>query len=171
MNQLAEVPFGTNRNVWAGYAQSANDRLGTFTLVVENTGDKTLNFVAKKYDGTTAPSGFVPIGTAMTIVPGGSQTQTYTIVDKKLGFFGSGNTATDLSGTAASTKARLSIVIPSKSSLTGAQIDIVTSGHRGWGYDEGFDKRTTSKKWGPAPDFPSEPLPSGGGGYTGGGNI
>lgn len=171
MNQLAEVPFGINRNVFAGYAQSANDRLGTFTLVVENTGSNTLNFIAKKHDGTTSPSGFAPIGTAMTIVPGGVLSQTYSITDKRLGFFGSGNTATDLSGSAASTKARLSVVIPGKASLSGAQIDIVTSGRKGWGYEEGFDAKTTSKRWGAPPDYPSEPPPSGGGGFSGGGYV
>lgn len=167
MNQLSAIGFGVDADVFAGYAQSANDRLGDIDLVVENTGSTTLYMVVRQYDGNTSPSGFANVGDAFVVVPGGTQSKHFNLLNKRIGFFGSGNTATDLSGTATSAKANISTALRNKADLRGAQISIVAGGRRGWGFDEGFDSHTLAKKFGTPPDFPSEPPPSGGGGYAG----
>lgn len=147
MNQLSSVGFGPDATVFAGYAQAAGDRLGNIDFVFENTGPNTAYIRLMQYDGQTAPSGFatVPIDQTYTttgfqgfaVVPGGVVTRSYVLVSKTVGFFGSGNTIVNISA-----------VIRNKADLRNAQIDIVASGRRGWGFNEGFDRATLTKKWG-----------------------
>lgn len=165
MNQASVLGFGVDGDTMVGYAQRANERLGNIDFIVENTGTNTLRFLVKQHDGTTSPSGFVAVGDAHVIVPKGVKTISYQLISKRIGFFGSGNTATDLSGTVASTSANVTAVLRNKSDLRGSQIDIVATGRRGWGIDEGMRHPDLTKNWGTPPDFPSEPTPTGGGGY------
>jgi len=145
MNQLSSVGFGPDATVFAGYAQSAGDRLGNLDFVFENTGPNTAYIRLMQYDGSTAPSGFKSIDTAYTttgflgfsVVPGGTLTKSYVLVSKVVGFFGSGNTTVNISA-----------VIRNKADLRNAQIDIVASGRKSWGFNEGFDRATLTKKWG-----------------------
>ena len=148
--------FGLDATVFSGYAQAANERLGNIDFVVENTGANTLYMILGQYDGNTAPSGFAHVGSAFVVVPGGVKTQSYSLVNKRIGFFGSGNTATNLSGTATSTKANITAVIRNPADIRGAQIDIVATGRRSWGYDEGWNKFELKKNWGVVQTPPSE---------------
>lgn len=141
MNQLSSVPFGPDATVLAGYAQYANARLGNLDIILENTGSNSLYFVAKEYPVAGATSGYGQIGSAVTVVPGGTKTLSYNTVAKRIGFFGSGNTV-----------ANVTLVFRNKGDLRGAQIDLVATGRRGWGYDDGFNKNTLTNKWGPSPD-------------------
>ena len=149
MNQVSSVPFGVDANVFQGYAESANDRLGAIDFVFENTGPNTAYIRLGQYDGVTSPSGFATIDTTYTaspftanflgfaVAPGGTVTRHYTLISKRVAFFGSGNTIVNISA-----------VIRNKSDLRGAQIDIVATGRRGWGYDEGWGRTELTKKWG-----------------------
>ena len=127
MNQVSTIPFGTDATLLAGYMSSANDRLGNIDLTRENTGANTLYFKAAEQ---TNPSGaFVAVGSAVSIVPGGVKTLSYNLISQKLGFFGSGDTTANATWS-----------IRTKGDLRGAQIDIVITGRRGWGYDPSFNK-------------------------------
>lgn len=137
MNQQSTIGFGTDANVFAGYAQNANGKLGNIDLVFENTGPNTAYLKLMQYDGVTSPSGFALVGQAFTLVPGGVVTKSYVLLNQRVGFFGSGNTSVSIS-----------TVIRNKADLRGAQIDIVAVGRRGWSYDEGFNKPILQKKWG-----------------------
>ncbi len=144
MNQCSSVGFGADANVYAGYAQSAGDRLGNVDFTFENTGPNTAYIRLMQYDGSTAPSGYAAIDTTytgtwlgFTIVPGGVLTKSYNLISKRIGFFGSGNTTVNITA-----------VLRNKADLRGAQIDIVASGRRSWGFDQGFDRATLTKKWG-----------------------
>ena len=137
MNQLSSIGFGTDANVFAGYAQSANDKLGNIDFVFENTGGNQAYIKLMQYDGVTSPSGFAVVGLPFTVVPGGTVTRSYVLLSKRVGFFGSGNTFVNISS-----------VIRNKADLRNAQIDIVAVGRRGWGYDDGFNKAELRKKWG-----------------------
>lgn len=137
MNQLSSIGFGTDATVFAGYAQSANDKLGNIDFVFENTGPNQAYIQLMQYDGVTAPSGYALVGSAFTVVPGGALTKSYVLLNKRVAFFGSGNTSVNVSA-----------VIRNKADLRDAQIDIVAVGRRGWGYDDGFNKLELQKKWG-----------------------
>jgi hypothetical protein len=137
MNQLSSIGFGTDANVFAGYAQSANDKLGNIDFVFENTGANQAYIKLMQYDGVSSPSGFAVVGTPFTVEAGGNITKSYVLLNKRVAFFGSGNTTVNVSA-----------VIRNKSELRNAQIDIVAVGRRGWGYDEGFNKLELKKKWG-----------------------
>ena len=153
MNQASSIGFGVDANKLAGYAQAANDRLGNFDLVVENTGANTLWMIVREQ--TTAKpttSGYGDVGSWFTVVPAGVQTKSYSIVSKRVGFFGSGRNS---AGVAASTKANISVVLRNKADLRGSQIDIVGMGRRGWGVDEAFNAAELTKKFGAPPDAPS----------------
>lgn len=135
--------------MFQGYAESANDRLGAIDFVFENTGPNTAYIRLAQYDGVTSPSGFATIDTTYTaapftanfrgfvVAPGGSTTRHYTLISKRVAFFGSGNTNVNISA-----------VLRNKSDLRGAQIDIVAVGRRGWGYDEAWNRNELIKKWG-----------------------
>lgn len=148
MNQASAIGFGVDAQVFAGYAQSANERLGNIDFIVENTGSNTLYMTLGQWDGNTSPSGYAKVGAAFVVVPGGVQTKSYSLASKRIGFFGSGNTLTTLAGVATSTKANITAVLRNKADLRGAQIDILAVGRKGWGYDEGFNKLELKKKWG-----------------------
>lgn len=154
MNQVSAIGFGVDADKLAGYAQAVNDRLGNFDLIVENTGDNTLYMIVREQKHTTVAyaSGYADVGSWFTVVPRGVQTKSYSLVSKRVGFFGSGR---DSNAAAASTKANVSVVLRNKSDLRGAQIDIVSMARRGWGVDEAFDAPTLTKKWGAPPDSPS----------------
>ena len=149
MNQVSSVPFGTDANVFQGYAESANDRLGAIDFVFENTGPNNAYIRLAQYDGVTSPSGYATVDTTYTaspftanfrgfaVAPGGTVTRHYTLISKRVAFFGSGNTAVNISA-----------VLRNKSDLRGAQIDIVATGRRAWGYDEGWNRNELIKDWG-----------------------
>jgi len=137
MNQLSSVGFGTDATVFAAYAQSANDKLGNIDFVFENTGPNQAYIKLMQYDGTSSPSGFALVGAAFTVAPGGSITKSYVLLNKRVAFFGSGSTTVNVSA-----------VIRNKADLRNAQIDIVASGRKGWGYDDAFNKAELQKKWG-----------------------
>lgn len=125
MNQVSSIPFGTDATLLAGYAYRANGRLGNVDLVLENTGANTLYF---KLMEQMNPSGaFVQVGNAVTVVPKGAKTVSYNLISEKVGFFGSGNTT-----------ANATFVIRNKGDLRGADIDLVVTGRRGWGFDPSF---------------------------------
>lgn len=137
MNQLSAIGFGPDATVFAGYAQSANDKLGNIDFVFENTGPNSAYVKLMQYDGTTSPSGYALVGSAFTVVPGGQVTKSYVLLSKRVAFFGSGNTTVNISS-----------VIRNKADLRDAQIDIVAVGRKGWGYDDAFNKLELKKKWG-----------------------
>jgi hypothetical protein len=130
--------------VFAGYAQAAGDRLGNIDFAFENIGPNTAYIRLMYFDGATPPSGFVSIDTTYTgtwlgfvVQPGGVLTRSYVLNSKIIGFFGSGNTVVNISCN-----------IRNKADLRNAQIDIVAMGRQGWGFDQGFDRTTLTKKWG-----------------------
>jgi hypothetical protein len=155
MNQVSSVPFGTDANVFQAYAESANDRLGAIDFVFENTGPNWAYIRLAQYDGATSHSGFATIDSTYTttvpgtgyapvanflgfaVAPGGTTTRHYTLISKRVAFFGSGNTLVNVSS-----------VLRNKSDLRGSQIDIVVTGRRAWGYDEGWNRNELIKKWG-----------------------
>ena len=150
MNQLSSVPFGTDATQLAGYAQFANASLGNVDVIIENTGSNTLYFVLKEYPIPASVfgsvSGYCNVGPAVTVVPCGVRTVSYNLVSKRVGFFGSGSTV-----------ANLTLVFRNKGDIRGAQIDLVVTGRRGWGYDDGFQRGTLTKRWGSPPDDPATP--------------
>jgi len=148
MNQISSVPFGTDATKFQGYAESANDRLGAIDFVFENTGPNGAYIRLAQYDGVTSPSGFATIDTTATaaplnvftgfyVAPGGTITRHYVLLSKRVAFFGSGSTIVNVSPT-----------LRNKGDLRGSQIDIVVTGRRGWGYDEGWNRDELIKKWG-----------------------
>jgi len=154
MNQLSSIGFGPDAETFSAYAQRGNERLGNVDFIFENRGENTARIQVRRQDGTTTPSGYAAVGDAVVVVPGGTVTASYNILDKRIAFFGSGNTATDLSGTATSTSVGITAVIRNKGDLRGAQISIVAVGRRGWGYDEAFNRGELTKAWGSPPDRP-----------------
>lgn len=137
MNQISSVSFGADATRANGYLLSAGERLGNFDLVLENVGPNAAYVKLMQYDGVTSPSGFAVIGTPFTVAAGGVLTKSYSLIGKRVGLFGSGNTLVNVS-----------TVLRNKADLRGAQIDLVVTGRRGWGYDEGWQKNELKKKWG-----------------------
>lgn len=156
MNQLSSIGFGTDATVYAGYAQSANDRLGNIDFVFENTGANQAYIKLAQYDGTSSPSGYATIGLPFTVAAGGNITKSYVLLNKRVAFFGSGSTTVNISA-----------VIRNKADLRGGQIDIVAGGRKGWGLDPAFDPAQLTKKWGTVPAVAT----SGGNISAGPGNI
>lgn len=156
MQQLSQVPFGTDATVLAGYAQAANDRLGNIDFVFENTGDVAAYIRVKEYDGTTSPSGYTDVTAAkgwlesspniaqFTVAARGTLTKSFSLVSKVVGFFGS--------GVGGSTKVCISSVIRNRADLRGADISIVAGGRKGWGFDNAYNRKSTQKSWGMPPD-------------------
>lgn len=140
MNQQSSIGFGTDATLFAGYAQSANDRLGNIDFIFENTGANQAYIKLAQYDGSTSPSGYATIGVPFTLVPGGVATKSFVILGKRVAFFGSGSTTVNIS-----------TAIRNKGDLRGAQIDIVAVGREGWGLDAAFNPATLTKKWGSVP--------------------
>lgn len=148
MNQISSIGFGPNAELLSAYAHTVNRRLGNIDFVFENTGDNTLWIQVRQFDGVASPSGYANVGAALLIVPGGTVTASYNLLGKEIGFFGSGNTSIDGTGTATSAKANISTIIRNKSDLRGAQIDIEPVGRKGWGYDAAFNRGNLTKEWG-----------------------
>lgn len=159
MNQLSSLGFGTDATVLVGYAQAANERLGNVDFIIENTGDIDLFFQLRQYDGVTSPSGYANVGAGVTVKSRGAKTVSYNLISKRVGFFGSGvaasitiaSNATGITGQTVFrswTLADITAVIRNKGDLRGAQIDLVATGRRGWGYDDAFNKPELKKKWG-----------------------
>ena len=157
MNQ-ATLAFGPDAAVLSGYAQTANERLGNIDFLVENTGDIDLYFQLRQHDGTSSPSGYANVGAASTVSARGTRTLSYTLLSKRVGFFGSGvaatvtvpSNATGVGGTSVYrtfTTANVSAVIRNKGDLRGAQIDVTAVGRQSWGYDNAFSRASTAKKW------------------------
>ncbi len=139
--------FNSDATVLAAYAQSsgpAGQALGCVDFQFENVGLNTAYIKLAQFDDTTSPSGYKNVGAAFTLVPGGTYTASYVFVNKRIGFFGSGTTST---GAIGATKVNITPVLRNKGDLRGAQIDIVVTGRRSWGYDKAFDKPTLTKKW------------------------
>jgi hypothetical protein len=117
MNQASVVPFGTDASKLAGYAMTANERLGAIDFIFENTGSipayiKVMAYVGPSttpsgYSGVTpldneinanveasTPSseitGFTSVGAAFVVQPKGVLTRSYNLLSKRIGFFGSG---------------------------------------------------------------------------------
>jgi hypothetical protein len=151
MNQMG-YGFGPDITVHAGYAQSANDRLGNIDFIVENTGATTVVVQLREYDADSSPSGWAAVGTPFVVVPGGNQSKSFNLLSKRVAFFGSGSTtiSTTLTSLAGYTgaKANITAVIRNKADLRNAQIDMVATGRKNWGYDEGWNKLELKKKWG-----------------------
>lgn len=144
MNQQSSIGFGTDATVLEGYINAANERLGNIDLIIENTGRNDLYLVIKEQN---TPSGYAAIGAPISVVPRGVQTRSLNLLTKRIGFFGSGNTT-----------ANISTVIRNKGDLRGAQIDIVATGRRNYGYDVAFDKNAfRPTAWGSPPDRPDIP--------------
>ncbi len=152
MNQLSSIGFGSDANSLRGYAQSTNERIGTVDFLVENTGDIALVFQLRKFDGSTSPSGYANVGAQTTVNPRGRKSITYTVLGKRVGFFGSGVAANVTVGGVTkyvtSTTASITAVLHNKGDLRGAQIDLVAAGRKSWGYDEAYPYTELKKKWG-----------------------
>lgn len=121
MNQASLVPFGVDASRLAGYAMTANERLGAIDFVFENTGQIAAYIKVMAYVGvTTTPSGygdvlplqneamnsvagaspsaaitgFTSVGPPFVLNPKGVLTRSYNLLAKRIGFFGSGIAAT-----------------------------------------------------------------------------
>ena len=135
MNQLSKVPFGTDASVVAGYAQVANDRLGNIDFIFENTGDNVLSAQFRTMPGVGG-TGYTNVGAFFTVQPGGTVTKSLSLVDKVVGFFGSG-----------STTANITAVIRNRSDLRCAQIDMYVIGKKGWTYDNNYPSGAFQPNW------------------------
>ena len=138
---MSVIGFSTDATQLAGYATRANERLGSFQLLVQNTGSNSLYLRIKEYDGVTSPSGWFDVAGPYTIVAAGSYPVNVNTLSQKVGFFGSGNTT-----------ANIQINYNNPSDLRGAQIDLVATGRKGWGFDDGFNTNAFTAKLGKAPD-------------------
>ena len=147
LNQISGVPFGSDATLLAGYATAINERLGNIDFVVENTGPNTLWMEFREYTGVATPlaaSGYINLGAALTVVPGGVAHQSLSILSQQIGFFGSGNTT-----------ANISCVFRNPADRRGAQIDIFVVGRKGWSVDPGFPVKAYRPNWGSPPDSPT----------------
>jgi hypothetical protein len=158
MNQASLVPFGTDATRLAGYAQTANERLGAIDFVFENTGDIPVYIRVKQFvSAATLPSGYADVtplgigayvGPEISVAARGVVTRSYNLLSKRIGFFGSGVAATINGKLVRSTTVNISAVLRNKSDIRGAQIDISQVGRQGWGYDMAFNTPNLTKKWG-----------------------
>jgi hypothetical protein len=121
MNQASLVPFGTDASRLAGYAMTANERLGSIDFQFENTGNIAAYIKVMSYIGpTTTPSGyadllplqaesynavtntpaagtisgFTNVGPPLVVNARGCLTRSYNLLTKRIGFFGSGISGT-----------------------------------------------------------------------------
>lgn len=117
MNQASAVPFGPDASRIAGYAMTANERLGAIDFQFENTGSIPAYIKVMAYVGpTTTPSGyadvlpldseaqnnvtanppsaaitgFTTVGPPFVVNARGCITRSYNLLSKRIGFFGSG---------------------------------------------------------------------------------
>jgi hypothetical protein len=156
MNQLSCIGFGSDASVYSGYAQAAGDRLGNVDFIFENTGTKNAFIRVKEI---AANGDITAVGDSISVVAGGKvSAPTFNLLSKRVGFFGS--------GVGGSTTVNISVVLTNKADLRGAQIDIVAAGRKGWGFDAGFNKKSTQKYWGQFPDETASPGSDGYGGES-----
>lgn len=153
MNQQSSIGFGSDTSVLAAYANTINNRLGNFDLVIENTSNETVFIRVREYSGlrstaegglsSTSTSGYINASVAeATVVAGGVKTLSLCLTSQQIGFFGSGS----LGRTA---RANISTVLRNISNLRGADISIVPVGRKGYGYDLGFNSNAfLSPGWG-----------------------
>ncbi|MBV5344656.1 MAG: hypothetical protein JZU63_03515 [Rhodoferax sp.] len=142
----------------SGYAQTANERLGAVDFVLENTGKVAAYIRVKQFvSATTTPSGYSDVtplgigayvGPEITVAAGGCVTRSFNLLSKRIGFFGSGVSATVNGIVTKTTTVNISAVLRNKSDLRGAQIDISQVGRQGWGFDQAFNTPILTKKWG-----------------------
>ena len=146
--------FGSDATQLAAWGVYANERLGKLDVIVENIGANPLYLQVKSYTGTgivnnpngtvtttTSASGYVNVGNAFSVAPGGASTQSYIIDGKQVGFFGSGNTS-----------ANITTVLRNTSDLRGEALDMASNWHFGWGFDPGTNiKSFRSPGWGAFP--------------------
>jgi len=142
-NQISTIPFGTDASKLVGYATRANERLGGFDLIIENTGSNTLSMQVRTLGGLYGTT-WTPIEAFFTVVPQGNTTRHYAIVNQVIGFFGSGNTT-----------ANVSSVIRNPAGLRGGQIDIYVQGKKNWGFDPAYATGAYTPVWGSPPDNPN----------------
>ena len=158
MNQASLVPFGTDATRLSGYAQTANERLGAIDFVFENTGKVAAYIRVKQFvSAATTPSGYSDVtplgigayvGPEITVAAGGVVTRSYNLLSKRIGFFGSGVSATVNGVVVKSTTVNISAVLRNKGDIRGAQIDISQVGRQGWGFDPAFNTPNLTKHWG-----------------------
>jgi len=116
-NQASAVPFGTDATRLAGYAMTANERLGAIDFSFSNEGSIPAYIKVMAYIGpTTTPSGyadvlpldseamnnvtanppssaitgFTTVGPPFVVQPRGTITRSYNLLTSRIGFFGSG---------------------------------------------------------------------------------
>lgn len=116
-NQASHVPFGTDATRLAGYAMTANERLGAIDFQFENVGSIPAYIKVMAYIGpTTTPSGyadllpldseamanatanppssaitgFTSVGPPFVVAAKGTITRSYNLLTSRIGFFGSG---------------------------------------------------------------------------------
>lgn len=152
-NQQSSIGFGSDTSVLSGYANTINNRLGNFDLVLENTSTETVFVRIREYTGlrsvaeggasTTSTSGYINASVAeATLVGGGVKTLSLCLTSQQIGFFGSGS-----SGRTA--RVNISTVMRNLANLRGADISIVPVGRKGYSYDLGFNVSSfTSPGWG-----------------------
>ena len=149
MNQISDLGFGQDINKLAGYGIAADGRCGNLDLVFENTGVNPATVTLKEFLGVGAPgtvSGYSPILPApVVLVPKGTRTVSISVLSRKIGIFGSGNTTVNIS-----------TVIRNMGNLRGAQVDLFVPGRRGWSYEPAA-RRDNSPGYGPLLDEPSIP--------------
>lgn len=126
MNQVSSVGFGSDISKVAS-ALVANDRLGKVDLVFENTGDNDAVVIVKEFNGTSWTS----LITYFTVKAKGTITKSAVLLNKTIGFFGSGNTTVNVTP-----------VFRNPADRRGAQIDMLYPGRKGWTFDVGLDSGT-----------------------------
>lgn len=130
-------------------ANSTAANLVTVANAAANDGTGTVTAMAlmNLSGGADSAESYTTLVSSFTVYAKGTITKSLKLVSKRIGFFGSGGP----------TFVNISAAIRNPSDLRGAQIDIVASGRKGWGYDTAFDKGTLTKNWGPPPDRPADP--------------
>lgn len=131
--QSSKIPFGTNPAVFNGFVYRANDRLGNIDLIYENVGANTASILVQE---AVAPSGYTPVGGWFNVVAGGTLTRSYTLLSKKIAFFGTGNTVVNVSA-----------AIRNPADLRGEGWDLQIVGRKGWAYDPAFDTAAFEPNW------------------------
>jgi hypothetical protein len=165
-NQSSLISFNTDASRFSGYAMAAGSRLGAVDFIFENTGNIDAYIRVKAFvSPTTSPSGYsdvspvitgiapsgligTSIGPEIIVAAKGCVTRSFNLLSKRIGFFGSGIADTVNGVVVRSTTVNISSVMRNPSDLRGAQIDISASGRAGFGFDQGYNTASLTKKWG-----------------------
>lgn len=123
MNQVSSIGLGSDITKVAA-ALVANDRLGKIDLVIENTSDNDAIVGIKEFSG----GAWVELVEAFPVKARGVVTKSLVLLNKQIGFFGSGNAVINVT-----------TVILNPANRRGAQIDMVYPGRAGWTFDAGID--------------------------------